>query len=219
MEELMAKIEKYARAEKDTLGTKALKQEKRNGSSKQGRGNTGYNRQETGLRAAQTVTTVFRIPVYKVLERIRNQPYYSIPSKFMGKSLEKHYAYHNEDGYLTQGIVALTEHPLKFLLQQGDLTGKVAKWAMVLGQYNLEFKPKTTIKGKVLTNFVAEFTPGVIPSRAPVSRGLGCPGEQEETQLGMKNPTANQKKEEKLKPCDIYVGGSFCLFVDESSNR
>ena len=36
MEELMAKIEKYARAEEDTPGTKVSKQEKRNGSPKRG---------------------------------------------------------------------------------------------------------------------------------------------------------------------------------------
>lgn len=57
MEELMARIEKYARAEEDTPGTKASTQEKRNSSPKRGQGNTGYNKQETGLRATQTVTT------------------------------------------------------------------------------------------------------------------------------------------------------------------
>lgn len=36
MEELMAKIEKYARAKEDTPRTKASKQEKKNGSPKRG---------------------------------------------------------------------------------------------------------------------------------------------------------------------------------------
>ncbi|XP_028079979.1 uncharacterized protein LOC114281630 [Camellia sinensis] len=72
MEELMAQIEKYARAKEDTPGTKTPKQDKRNSLSKRSRGNAGFNKQETGLRAAQAVTIVFRIPVYKVLERIGN---------------------------------------------------------------------------------------------------------------------------------------------------
>lgn len=114
MEELMTRIEKYAKAEEDTPGTKAPKQEKRNGSLKRSRGNTGFNRQETGLRATQVVTTVFRIPIYKVLEKIRNQPYYKasekIPGKFMTRSLGKHCAYHNKDGHLTQGYRALKTH-------------------------------------------------------------------------------------------------------------
>ncbi|XP_028106970.1 uncharacterized protein LOC114306011 [Camellia sinensis] len=124
MEELMAWIEKYARAEEDTLGMKAPKQEKRNGSSKRDRGNTGSNRQETGLRAAQAVTTVFRIPIYKVLEMIRNQSYYRVPEKipgeFMERSLGKHCVYHNEDGHLTQGYRALKTH-LEDLVRHGHL--------------------------------------------------------------------------------------------------
>ena len=58
MEELMARIEKYAKAEEDTLGTKAPKPEKKNGSPKRGRGNNRTNKQEADLRAAQAVMTV-----------------------------------------------------------------------------------------------------------------------------------------------------------------
>ncbi|XP_028071271.1 uncharacterized protein LOC114273673 [Camellia sinensis] len=107
MEELMAQIDKYACAEKDTQGTRTSKPERRNGSPKRGRGNMGLDRQETWIRTAQAVTTVFRIPIYKVLERIKNHPYYrapeKIPGEFMGRSIGKHCAYHNEDDHLTQG--------------------------------------------------------------------------------------------------------------------
>ncbi|XP_028122910.1 pleiotropic drug resistance protein 2-like [Camellia sinensis] len=111
-------------------------------------------------------------------------------------------------------IMVLTEHPLKSLLQQGDLTARVAKWAVVLGQYDLEFRPKAIIKGKVL----AEFTPSAIPRWTPVSRGLGCPAKQEKTQLGPKNPAqAKQKKEEKPKPCNVYIGDFFHLRFEPSN--
>ena len=106
----MARIEKYTRAEEDTLGIKVTKQEKANGSLKRGRGNNGSNKQEIGLRTAQAVTTVFRIPIHKVLDKIRTQPYFRaparVPGEFMGRSLGKHCAYHNEDGHLTQGCRA-----------------------------------------------------------------------------------------------------------------
>lgn len=78
-------------------------------------------------------------------------------------------------------IVILIEYPLKSLLQQGDLTSKIAKWAVVLSQYVLEFRPRTAIKGKVLADFVAKFTPGSILRRTLASRSLGCSGEQEKT--------------------------------------
>ncbi|XP_028076408.1 uncharacterized protein LOC114278537 [Camellia sinensis] len=114
MEELMAWIEKYPRAKEDTQGARTPKQEMRNDSPKRGRGNVGADRQETGVRAMQAVSTVFQIPIYKVLERIRNQSYYrapeKIPSKFMGKNTGKHCAYHNENGHLTQECQALKSH-------------------------------------------------------------------------------------------------------------
>ncbi|GMP91390.1 hypothetical protein CsSME_00042113 [Camellia sinensis var. sinensis] len=66
-------------------------------------------------------------------------------------------------------IVVLTEHQLKSLLQQGDLTGRIARWVVALGQYDLEFRPRTTIKGQVLADFVAEFRPESIVHRAPLS--------------------------------------------------
>ena len=111
MKKITKRIEKYAKAEKDTPGTKTTKQEKKNDLPKRDRDNTGFNRQETTLRVAQAVTTVFKISVNKVVERIRNQTYYKapekIPGEFMRRSLGKHYVYNNEDGHFTQGQRAL----------------------------------------------------------------------------------------------------------------
>ena len=105
MEELMARIEKYARAEEDTSGNKEVKQEKGNGSPKRGRGTNGPTKQETELKGKQAVTTVFRIPIHKVLDQIRNQPYFRTPARtpgeFMGRNVGRRCAYHNEEGHQT----------------------------------------------------------------------------------------------------------------------
>ena len=108
MEELMARIEKYARAEEDTSGNKEVKQEKGNGSPKQGRGNNRFSKSETELRSKQAVTTVFRIPIHKVLDQIRNQPYLRAPAKtlgeYMGRNVGRRCAYHNEEGAPNLGL-------------------------------------------------------------------------------------------------------------------
>ena len=111
-------------------------------------------------------------------------------------------------------IIVLTEHPLKSLLQQGDLTRRIARWAVALGQYDLEFKSRTAIKGQVLANFVAEFTPESIEHRAPLSQDERCPSKQGEAQ-----PKAKEQRKKKLRPCSIYIGDSLRRFVDGSSNR
>ncbi|XP_028117730.1 uncharacterized protein LOC114315310 [Camellia sinensis] len=130
MEELIARIETYVRAEEDTQGARTLKQERRNSSLKRGRGNASVDRQEIGARAMQAVSTVFKISIYKVLGRIRNQPYYrapeKVPGEFMGRSTRKHCTYHNEDGHLTQGCRALKSH-LEDLVRQCHLKNLVDK--------------------------------------------------------------------------------------------
>ncbi|XP_028075765.1 uncharacterized protein LOC114277996 [Camellia sinensis] len=60
-------------------------------------------------------------------------------------------------------IVVLTEFPLKVLFEKADFTGRILKWAMELGQYDIKFRPRTVIKAQALADFVAEFTPGTHP--------------------------------------------------------
>ena len=51
-----------------------------------------------------------------------------------------------------------TKYPLKQVLQKPDASGRLLKWAIELAQFEIEFKPRTAIKGQVLADFVAEFT-------------------------------------------------------------
>ena len=43
-------------------------------------------------------------------------------------------------------------------MQKLDLSGRLANWAIELGQFDLDFMPRTIIKGQVLADFLAEFT-------------------------------------------------------------
>ena len=44
-------------------------------------------------------------------------------------------------------VVVLTQLPHRSLLQKTDYTGRVAKWAMILGTFNIKYMPLTPIKG------------------------------------------------------------------------
>jgi len=46
---------------------------------------------------------------------------------------------------------------MKKVLQKPDLSGRLVNWAMELGQFDIEFHPRTAIKGQVLANFLVEF--------------------------------------------------------------
>ncbi|XP_075659240.1 uncharacterized protein LOC142629143 [Castanea sativa] len=54
-------------------------------------------------------------------------------------------------------VVVLTQLLLRSLLWSADYTGRVAKWGTILGAFDIKYMPRTSIKGQVLANLVAEF--------------------------------------------------------------
>ena len=47
---------------------------------------------------------------------------------------------------------------MQSLLQKVDYTGRVAKWGTILGAFDIMYMPRTSVKGQVLVDLVAEFT-------------------------------------------------------------
>ena len=58
--------------------------------------------------------------------------------------------------------MVLTQIPLQALLRKSDYTGRIANWGTMPGAYDVKYMPRTTIKGQVLADFVAEFTEGTM---------------------------------------------------------
>ena len=54
-------------------------------------------------------------------------------------------------------IVILTQRPLKAILWSADHTGRIAKWGIILGAFDIKYMPRTSVKGQVLADLVAEF--------------------------------------------------------------
>ena len=54
-------------------------------------------------------------------------------------------------------VVVLTQLPLRALLRSVDFTGRIAKWGTMLGAFDIKYMPRTSIKGQVLVDLVAEF--------------------------------------------------------------
>ncbi|XP_019241492.1 PREDICTED: uncharacterized protein LOC109221465 [Nicotiana attenuata] len=60
-------------------------------------------------------------------------------------------------------ICALTTYPLWSILHKPELSGRLAKWAIELGGYDIEYQPRTAIKSQILADFVADFSSAVVP--------------------------------------------------------
>ncbi|KAL0400152.1 UNVERIFIED_CONTAM: Ribonuclease HI [Sesamum radiatum] len=55
-------------------------------------------------------------------------------------------------------VVVLTNHPLKHIMTRPDASGRLVKWAVELGEYDIEYQGKTAIKAQALADFIVEFT-------------------------------------------------------------
>ena len=55
-------------------------------------------------------------------------------------------------------VIVLTQLPLKTILRSADYTGRIAKWGTILGVFDIKYMPRTSVKGQVLADSVAEFT-------------------------------------------------------------
>ena len=62
-------------------------------------------------------------------------------------------------------VVVLTQLSLRSLLRSVDYTGRIAKWGTILGAFDIKYMPRTSIKGQVLANLVANFTESPLKDR------------------------------------------------------
>ena len=61
--------------------------------------------------------------------------------------------------FQAQTVFVLTEYPLQPLLKRSDFTGRIAKWGTRLGSFDIRYQPRSSVKGQVLADFIAEFSP------------------------------------------------------------
>ncbi|XP_074363981.1 uncharacterized protein LOC141704682 [Apium graveolens] len=54
-------------------------------------------------------------------------------------------------------IEVRTAYPLRQVLHKPESSGRMLKWAVELGQFDLEYVPQTAIKGQALADFLLEF--------------------------------------------------------------
>ncbi|WZZ78339.1 hypothetical protein YC2023_098911 [Brassica napus] len=66
-------------------------------------------------------------------------------------------------------IVILTTFPLLTILHSPIQSGRLAKWAVELSEYDIEYRPRTSSKSQVLADFLVELPPGTVTNKEPNS--------------------------------------------------
>ena len=88
-------------------------------------------------------------------------------------------------------MVILTQLPLKSILRSADYTGRVVKWGTILGVFDIKYMPRTSIKGHVLADLVAEFAE--------------CPEEMNVEKHGMDEKSVGIISVQCSMPWEVYV--------------
>ena len=55
-------------------------------------------------------------------------------------------------------IIVLTDQPLKRAMSSPEAIGRMALWAIELSEFDIQYHPRTAIKGQVVADFIAEYT-------------------------------------------------------------
>jgi hypothetical protein len=55
-------------------------------------------------------------------------------------------------------IVVPSSFPLGEIIRNCDANGRISKWSVELGEFEIEFCPRQVIKSQILTDFVSKWT-------------------------------------------------------------
>ncbi|KAM1159864.1 hypothetical protein ACFX19_033555 [Malus domestica] len=60
--------------------------------------------------------------------------------------------------FQAHAIIVLTNHPLRQILQSPDTSGRMIKWTIALGEFDISYQLKPAEKGQAVADFIADFT-------------------------------------------------------------
>ncbi|GKA40979.1 reverse transcriptase domain-containing protein [Tanacetum coccineum] len=55
-------------------------------------------------------------------------------------------------------IVVITDQPIKKLLSNSEISGRMLKWKFELEGYDIQYRPRASIKGHILADFIVEWS-------------------------------------------------------------
>ncbi|GJY09861.1 reverse transcriptase domain-containing protein, partial [Tanacetum coccineum] len=53
-------------------------------------------------------------------------------------------------------IAVITDQPFKQIMSRPGVAGRLQKWSVMLGEHNITYRPRTSVKGQILADFLEE---------------------------------------------------------------
>ncbi|GJX23399.1 reverse transcriptase domain-containing protein [Tanacetum coccineum] len=96
-----------------------------------------------------------QIPIYFVSRTLRGSEVNYTPMEKLvlallsaSKRLKRYFQAHM--------VVVITSQPIKQLLSSSEISGRMLKWKFELEGYDIQYRPRTAIKGQILADFIVE---------------------------------------------------------------
>ncbi|GJX09710.1 reverse transcriptase domain-containing protein [Tanacetum coccineum] len=53
-------------------------------------------------------------------------------------------------------VIVITYQPIKQMLSNSEVTGRLLKWSFELEEHNIQYRPRTSVKGHILADFIVK---------------------------------------------------------------
>ncbi|GKF85194.1 reverse transcriptase domain-containing protein, partial [Tanacetum coccineum] len=53
-------------------------------------------------------------------------------------------------------IIVITDQPIQQVLSRPEVAGRLQKWSIELGEYIIHYRPRVSVKGQILADFIVE---------------------------------------------------------------
>ncbi|XP_077215904.1 uncharacterized protein LOC143850547 [Tasmannia lanceolata] len=118
-------------------------------------------------------------------------------------------------------IKVLTGQPLRQILHRPDTSGRLVKWAVELGEFDIKYLPRPAIKAQVLADFIAECTTPDADPGSEVAPPLGAEPVIPEPQIGAEAVPLPGLEGAVPQVCPLPYSEEplWEVYVDGSSNR
>ncbi|GJW57213.1 reverse transcriptase domain-containing protein [Tanacetum coccineum] len=97
-----------------------------------------------------------QIPVYFVSRTLRGPEVNYTPMGKVGVSFAQSASKRLKRYFQAHTVVVITNQPIKQLLSSSEISGRMLKWKFELEGYDIQYRPRTAIKGQILADFIVE---------------------------------------------------------------
>ncbi|XP_028069368.1 uncharacterized protein LOC114271902 [Camellia sinensis] len=164
LKDLLARIEQYARLEDNQIpievaSTEQTARYKKRTNREEHRG-IAVNEVDKS-KSHKAIMTVFKEPIYRILEKIKREPFFVWPPKMLGDPARHNQklrcTYYQDRGHMTQNCRALKQH-LEDLVAAGHLRDYIDQDKKVTEPGNLPPEPTIKHPPRLIINVIHETT-------------------------------------------------------------